>query len=58
MMTREEMMNDVIRRYGFEHPWVIQFCKQCEDWEQNEWNDKCLKNLYLAMIHYQVEEEE
>jgi hypothetical protein len=57
-MTREEMMNNAIRKYGFEHPWVIQFCKHCEDWEQNEWNDKCLESLYLAMIHYQVEEEE
>lgn len=29
-MTREEMMDNVIRKFGFEHEMTIQFCTMCE----------------------------
>lgn len=28
--TREQMMNEVIRKFGFEHETTILFCKLCE----------------------------
>ena len=30
-MTKEEMMDNMIRAYGMEDPLVINFCKLCED---------------------------
>ena len=29
-MTREEMMDNVIRQLGFESPLTVMFCKDCE----------------------------
>ena len=29
-MTREQMMDDVIRKYGFEVKTTIAFCRMCE----------------------------
>ena len=31
MMTREKMMDEFIRRYGFEDALTIQFCDMAED---------------------------
>ena len=31
MMTREEMMNEVIRTNGFENKWTIWFCELAEN---------------------------
>ena len=33
---RNELINRMIRLYGFEHPFVIEFCKMCERWAQDE----------------------
>jgi len=30
-LSREEMMDEVIKKYGFEHEITILFCKGCED---------------------------
>lgn len=58
-MTRDEMMNNVIRKYGFEHPWVIQFCKFCDEWEDVKVLNDGLESLYIAMMtHKEIEEEE
>ncbi len=58
-MTKEEMMNDVIRKYGFEHPWVILFCELCEEWEDEKVRNEGLENLYIIMMaHKEIEEEE
>lgn len=29
-LTKEEMMNNVCRRFGLENEWVIAFCSACE----------------------------
>lgn len=31
MEVRERMMDDMIRKYGYEHPMVIWFCELAED---------------------------
>ena len=30
MMTKEQMMDNVIRRYGFENKWTMWFCELAE----------------------------
>lgn len=32
-LSREEMMDEVIKKYGFEHELTILFCKACEECE-------------------------
>jgi len=39
---REKLIDRMIHIYGFENPAVIEFCHMCENWEVNDWNDKCL----------------
>lgn len=34
-MTREEMMDNVIKKYGFESEITILFCKACEECDSN-----------------------
>ena len=58
MITREEMMNDVIRRYGFEHPWVVKFCEFCDEWENEKVYNDGLESLYIALMTYTMPEEE
>lgn len=57
-MTREKMIDNLIERYGFEHPWVVAFCKWCEEWEENDWNNGCLNASYEAMMNYVEKDEE
>jgi hypothetical protein len=57
-MTREEMMNDVISRYGHEHPWVVKFCEFCDTWSDIELNNRGLSDLYIALMTYTMPEEE
>ena len=45
---RENLIDRMIRLYGFENPMVIEFCRMCEDWENNQWNDKVLRILVEA----------
>lgn len=45
---RENLIDRMIRLYGFENPMVIEFCRMCEDWEDNQWNDKVLRILVEA----------
>lgn len=45
---REELIDRMIRIYGFENPLVIQFSELCEKYTPNEWNDKCLETLVKA----------
>ncbi len=42
MKSREEMMDDVIRRYGFEAEITILFCKACEE---------CISNSTIRWIY-------
>ena len=40
---RENLIDRMIRIYGFEHPAVIRFTKLCERWEDTEINDTILR---------------
>lgn len=42
---REQLLDRMIRIYGYEHPIVLDFCKLCNNFDENEWNDKCLTIL-------------
>ena len=55
-MIREEMMNEVIRRYGFENNTTLTFCKIAEEWV----SDFAVEQMFIiAMtLGYEVESEE
>ena len=40
---RENLLNRMIKIYGFEHPIVIKFAKQCERWEDTAIYDTILR---------------
>lgn len=42
-MTREKMIEDVIRKFGFEHKATIRFCRMCENLK--------LPNLFIIIIY-------
>ena len=42
---REELMNRMIRLYGFENPITIDFCRLCEEWPNTEAYDNALATL-------------
>ena len=42
---REELMNRMIRLYGFESPITIDFCRLCEEWSNTEDYDSALATL-------------
>jgi hypothetical protein len=42
---RENLLNRMIRIYGFEHEIVLDFAAMCEAWADNDWNNKCLAIL-------------
>ena len=42
---REELMNRMIRLYGFESPITIDFCRLCEEWADTEAYDNALARL-------------
>lgn len=55
-MTREEMVNEVIRKYGFENNITITFCAIVEEWA----SDFAVEQMFIvAMANgYEVESEE
>ena len=44
MMTKEQMMDNVIRRYGFENKWTVWFCELAEVLTESQ-----LLNAYILM---------
>jgi hypothetical protein len=42
---RENLLDRIIRIYGFEHPITIDIAKMCESYPQGEQWDKCLTVL-------------
>ena len=42
-LTKEQMMDNAIRRFGFENEWVIAFCSACEC---GLYSDKLIEMLY------------
>lgn len=55
-MTREEMMDKVIEKYGFENNTTLTFCKIAEEWE----SDFAVENMFIVAmaLGYEVESEE
>ena len=45
---RENYVDRMIVIYGLENPIVIEFCRLCESWEDNSWNNKILQLLVEA----------
>lgn len=45
IMTREEMMNNIIRKFGFEAKETINFCKKCE-----KYNYAIVKLEYIRLM--------
>ncbi|MDV3428240.1 MAG: hypothetical protein LIR50_14680 [Bacillota bacterium] len=41
-MTRDEMLTEVIRKWGFEHEFTIRFAKACDKWV----TDKAVELLF------------
>jgi len=41
-MTRDEMLTEVIRKWGFEHEFTIRFATACEKWH----TEKAVELLY------------
>jgi len=46
-MTREKMMNEVIRKFGFEASITIEFCEMCENANTK---DEILARLFKILI--------
>lgn len=46
---RENLIDRMIRIYGFEHPIVIQFAELCEHMPDTEYNNKAL--MILVKVH-------
>lgn len=54
MMTKEQMIDNVIRKYGFENKWTIWFCELAEVLTESQ-----LLNAYIVLeAGVQMEEEE
>ena len=54
-MTREKMLDEMIRIYGFEHEVVIQFARLVEN---PDIPDKVLRTLLLVHQEYPLEDED
>ena len=50
--TREEMLTEVIRMFGFEDERTIDFATKCEEWAENNFNDDRLEGI---IAKYQTE---
>ena len=53
-MTKEQMMDDIIRRYGFESKGAIGFCKLVEGGA----NESVIKYWYKILMDIDDEDEE
>ena len=49
---RENLLDRMIKIYGFEHPIVIRFAKQCERWEDTAIYDTILRLAVEAHEKY------
>ena len=49
-MTRKEMQDKLIRVFGMEDSRVVWFFQLCEDYDDNEWNNKCLEGMVMALL--------
>ena len=45
---RETLLDRMTSIYGLENPIILDFVWQCENFEENEWNNKILETLVKA----------
>lgn len=50
----EKMYDNLIHKYGHEHPIVIQFGLLAERWDNTNWNKKCIEILYHSLIEQEI----
>jgi len=50
----EKWYNDLIHKYGHEHPSVIQFGLLAERWDNTNWNKKCMKRIYRRLMEQEI----
>ena len=58
--VRDNLLDRMIAIYGLEHQMTVQFAYLCEQWDENEWNDKVLTLLvesHEADPIYETDEE-
>lgn len=55
-MTRKEMIDNMIRKYGFESTVVLIFAKICEEYENNSWNDDIIRIFYENNMQEEISE--
>lgn len=53
-MTKETMIDEVIRNRGFEDKYTVWFCKLCEECD----NLNVIMNAFVAVVTLPFEEEE
>lgn len=46
-MTKEKMLDNIIRKYGFEHPLTIHFANLMED---ENFTEKMIADLYRGLM--------
>ena len=49
-MTREKMIDRLVKKFGHEDNRVIWFCGLCEEYEENEWNNRGLEGLCISLL--------
>ena len=55
---REKLVDRMIALYGFEHKLTVNFATLCEEWEDTEQNDLCLRVVVEVHEADPVTEEE
>ena len=51
---RENLIDRMVRIYGYEHPVVIQFTDLCERWKDTKENDKVLRIIVESHEEFPV----
>ena len=54
-MTREQMMDNVCKWWGLEHPYTIGFCRMAED---EDCDDDTVLDHYSALLSMSIEEDD
>ena len=54
---RENLIDRMIALYGYEHEVVVRFASYCEEWEENEWNNKMLSTVVKAHEAFPLKED-
>lgn len=50
----EKMYDNLIHKYGYEHPSVIQFGLLAEQYDNNNWNKTYMKILYENLMNSDI----